>query len=184
MPCPVFGGNYSTRSLFLDTPSVQDISLVKAGVIALDGTKIKANASLSYNRTYNQLSKEEAWIKEKVDALLKQAEKTDQKEDRLYGDKRGDELPEELNSAQKRLAKIREAKEYLEEETRKQAAAKAEKIEARKREESQTGGKKPGRKPKDPDHTVKAKVNVTDPQGYSKDVQGLCSGLQCPDCCH
>lgn len=50
--------------------------LVKAGVIALDGTKIKANASLSRNRTYDQLSKEEAWIKEKVNVLLKQAEKT------------------------------------------------------------------------------------------------------------
>ena len=143
---------------------MQDIGLVKAGVIALDGTKIKANASLSRNRTYEQLSKEEVWIKEKVDALLKQAEKTDQEEDRLYGNKRGDELPEELNSAKKRLAKIREVKKYLEEETRKQAAAKAEKIEAREREESQTGRKKPGHKPKDPDYTVKDKVNVTDPE--------------------
>jgi len=60
-----------------------------------------------------------------------------------------------LNSAQKRLTKIREVKEYLEEKARKQAAAKAEEIEARKREESQTGRKKPGRKPKDPDGTVK-----------------------------
>jgi len=146
--------------------------LVKAGVIALDGTKIKANASLSRNRTYEQLSKEETWIKEKVDALLKQAEKTDQKEDRLYGDKRGDELPEELNSAQKRLAKIREVKEYLEEKARKQAAAKAEKIK-----ESQTGRKKPGRKPKDPDYTVKDKVNVTDPESrIQKTSKGYIQG--------
>ena len=146
--------------------------LVKAGVIALDGTKIKANASLSRNRTYEQLSKEETWIKEKVDALLKQAEKTDQKEDRLYGDKRGDELPEELNSAQKRLAKIREVKEYLEEKARKQAAAKAEKIK-----ESQTGRKKPGRKPKDPDYTVKDKVNVTDPESrIQKTSKGYVQG--------
>ncbi|MCK4782300.1 MAG: transposase [Desulfobacteraceae bacterium] len=117
------------------------------------------------------------WIKEKVDALLKQAEKTDQKEDRLYGNKRGDELPEELNSAKKRLAKIREVKKYLEEETRKQTAAKAEKIEARKREESQTGRKKPGRKPKDPDHTVKDKVNVTDPESrIQKTSKGYIQG--------
>lgn len=122
--------------------------LVKAGVIALDGTKIKADASLSRNRTYEQLFKEEVWIKEKVDALLKQAEKTDQEEDRLYGDKRGDELPEELNSAQKRLAKIREVKEYLEEKARKQAAAKAEEIEARKHEASQTGRKSPAASPR------------------------------------
>ena len=153
--------------------------LVKAGVIALDGTKIKANASLSRNRTYEQLSKEEVWIKEKVDALLTQAEKTDQEEDRLYGNKRGDELPEDLNSAKKRLAKIREAKKYLEEEARKQAAAKAEEIEARKREESQTGRKKRGRKPKDPDDTVKdeAKVNVTDPESrIQKTSKGYVQG--------
>jgi transposase len=153
--------------------------LVRAGVIALDGTKVKANASLSRNRTYEQLSKEELWIKEKVDALLKQAEKTDQEEDRLYGDRRGDELPEELNSAKKRLAKIREAKEYLEEEAGKQAAAKTEKIKARKREESQTGTKKRGRKPKAPDATVKddTKVNMTDPESrIQKTSKGYIQG--------
>jgi hypothetical protein len=47
--------------------------LVKAGIIALDGTKIKANSSLSHNQAYKKLSKEEAWIKEKVDALFTQA---------------------------------------------------------------------------------------------------------------
>jgi hypothetical protein len=78
----------------------------------------------------------------------------------------------ELNSARKRLAKIREAKKYLEEE-------------ARKHEESQTGTKKRGRKPKAPDATVKddAKVNVTEPS-HSEDFQRLCPWLQCPGCCH
>jgi transposase len=153
--------------------------LVKAGIIALDGTKIKANASLSRNRAYKQLSKEEAWIKEKVDALFTQAEKIDQEEDRLYGDRRGDELPEELNSARKRLAKIREAKKYLEEEARKQAEVKAEEIEALKHEGSQTGTKKRGRKPKAPDATAKddAKVNVTDPDSrIQKTSRGYIQG--------
>lgn len=112
-----------------------------------------------------------------MDALLKQAEKTNQEEDRLYGNKRGGELTEELNSTRKRLAKIREAKEYLEEKAKEQTAAKSEKIEARKREESQTGRKKPSRKPKDSDNTVKAKVNVTDPESrIQKTSRGYVQG--------
>jgi transposase len=132
--------------------------LVKAGIIALDGTKVKANASLSCNKTYEQLSKEEKRLKEKVEVLLEQAEKTDQEEDRLYGSKRGDELPEDLSTAEKRLAKIKEAKRYLEEEARKKAAGKAE---ALKRKESHN---KYCRKSQKPDDTVKpeAKVNMTD----------------------
>jgi predicted metal-dependent hydrolase len=149
--------------------------LVKAGVIALDGTKIKANASLSRNRTYEQLSKEEVWIKEKVDALLKQAEKTDQEEDRLYGSKRGDELPEDLSTAEKRLAKIKKAKKYLEEEAREKAAGKSE---ALKHNESH---KKRGRKPQKPDDTVKpeAKFNMTDPESrVQKTSKGYVQGTK------
>jgi transposase len=147
--------------------------LVKAGVIALDGTKIKANASLSRNRAYKQLSKEEVWIREKVDALLKQAEKTDQEEDRLYGNKRGDELPEDLSTAEKRLAKIKEAKKYLEEEAREKAAGKAE---ALRRKESHN---KHGRKSQKPDDTVKpeAKFNMTDPESrVQKTSKGYVQG--------
>ena len=97
--------------------------LVKAGVTALDGTKVKADASLGRNKTYEQLSREEKRLKKKVKALFAQAEKTDRGEDRLYGNRRGDELPEDLSTAEKRLARIKEAKRYLEEEARKKAAA-------------------------------------------------------------
>lgn len=147
--------------------------LLKAGIIALDGTKVKANASLSRNKTYEQLSREEKRLKEEVKALLEQAEKTDQEEDRLYGSKRGDELPEDLSTAEKRLAKIKEAKRYLEEEARKKAAGKAE---AKKRKESH---KKHGRKSQKPDDTVKpkAKVNMTDSESrIQKTSKGYIQG--------
>jgi transposase len=145
--------------------------LVEAGVIALDGTKIKANASLGRNSTYEQLSKE-------VDVLLKQVEKTDQEEDRLYRNKRGDELPEELNSAKKRLAKIREAREYLEEKARKQTAAKAEKIE-----ESQMGGKNPAASPRI--LTIRQRsMSSTLRVVFRRLPRVMFRGLQCPGCCH
>ena len=143
--------------------------LVKAGIIALDGTKVKANASLSRNKTYEQLSKQEKRLKEKLEALLEQAEKTDQEEDRLYGSKRGDELPEDLSTAEKRLAKIKEAKKYLEQEARKKA-------EAKKSKESH---KKHGRKSQKPDDTVKpeTKVNMTDSESrIQKTSKGYIQG--------
>ncbi len=100
--------------------------LVKAGVIALDGTKVRANASLSRNKSYNHLSKEEKRLREKVKELLEQAETIDQEEDRLYGYRRGDELPEELSTVEKRLARIKEAKRRLEEEGRRNSKKKAD----------------------------------------------------------
>ncbi len=103
----------------------KEAGLVKAGIIALDGTKVKANASIDKNRTYESLMEEEKELREKVEELLKSAEQIDNEEDQLYGDKRGDELPEELNTVEKRLKRIKEAKRILEDrhkmETRKRA---------------------------------------------------------------
>ena len=93
--------------------------LVKFGHMALDGTKIKANASLHKAMSYGRMQQETARLKQEIAALLKQAERADRREDRKYGhDKRGDELPEELARRESRLAKIEEAKRALEEEAR------------------------------------------------------------------
>jgi len=137
-----------------------EAGLVKAGVVALDGTKIKANASLAANRTY-------AWLEEEVRRMLSEAEAKDAEEDELYGPgRRGDELPEELKDPGKRLARLRQAKERLEREAAGEAAQQAEKIEKRVEEEEKTGRKKRGRKPKELDDTpqAEAKANVTDPE--------------------
>jgi transposase len=79
--------------------------LAKVGVIAVDGTKVPANASRDANRDYAQLARE----------ILEEAKAVDAAEDELYGDARGDELPEQLRTGEGRRAWLREAKRRLEE---------------------------------------------------------------------
>src|SRR5450631_1578314 len=96
--------------------------LVKLGHVAIDGTKIKANASKHKAMSYGRMSETEQRLKQEVEALLKQAEESDAAEDALYGkDKRGDELPEELQRRESRLKKIQQAKAELEKEAQEKA---------------------------------------------------------------
>jgi transposase len=88
--------------------------LVKVGVVAVDGTKIAAAATHHQNRSYRQIAEE----------ILKEAGEIDAAEDELYGDARGDELPEGFGTATERRARLREAKLALEAER----AAKAKKV--------------------------------------------------------
>jgi transposase len=105
----------------------QKAGLVKLGHVALDGTKIKANASKHKAMSYKRMKEEEERLESEINELLKNAEVTDKEEDRRYGkNKRGDELPQELAFRESRLKKIREAREALEAEAR-QAAAKNDK---------------------------------------------------------
>jgi len=105
----------------------QKAGLVKLGHVALDGTKIKANASKHKAMSYKRMKEEEARLEREIGELLKNAEVTDKEEDRRYGkNKRGNELPQELAFRESRLKKIREAREALEAEA-KQAAVKNEK---------------------------------------------------------
>jgi transposase len=80
--------------------------LVSVGVVAIDGTKVAANASREANRGYEQIARE----------MLAEAAETDRREDELYGQARGDELPEHLRTSAGRRAALREAKEELERE--------------------------------------------------------------------
>src|SRR5690242_12553210 len=90
--------------------------LVKVGTVALDGTKIKANASRHKAMSYERMQEEEKRLKGEVARLLAEAEATDAAEDAAHGpDRGGDELPEELARRQSRLAKIQQAKAMLEE---------------------------------------------------------------------
>src|ERR1700741_5548588 len=98
--------------------------LVKLGHVALDGTKIKANASKHKAMSYDRMKKREAELEAEVDRWLKAAAAADAEEDKLYGDQRGDEMPDWVADKQKRLEKIREAKAALEAEAK--AAAEAE----------------------------------------------------------
>jgi transposase len=97
---------------------------IKLGRVALDGTKVKANASKHKAMSYERMKEKERQIRAEVRELLAQAEATDREEDALYGaDKRGDELPEELQRRETRVKKIREAKRALEERARQKAEA-------------------------------------------------------------
>jgi transposase len=90
--------------LFSDVLSLcADAGLVESRVVAIDGTKLRANASMDANRSYEQIAKE----------ILEEARRTDEAEDELYGDKRGDELPEQLTTEAGRRAWLREAKRRL-----------------------------------------------------------------------
>src|SRR5205814_6474743 len=104
----------------------QEAGLVKLGHVALDGTKIKANASKHKAMSYARLQQREAELQAEVDRWLAAAEAADAEEDKLYGrDKRGEEMPDWIADKEKRLEKIREAKAALEAEAKAAAAAKA-----------------------------------------------------------
>jgi hypothetical protein len=90
--------------------------LIKLGRVAIDGTKVKANASKHKAMSYDRMKQEEKRLQSEIEELLEQAERTDRQEDEDYGsENRGDELPEELQRRESRLKKIREAKKRLEE---------------------------------------------------------------------
>ena len=83
----------------------KEAGLVSVGVIMVDGTKIKANASMDQNRSYSGVVRE----------ILREAEETDRREDELYDDARGDELPEQLRTAEGRKQALADAKRRIEE---------------------------------------------------------------------
>jgi transposase len=96
---------------------------VKLGRVSLDGTKVKANASKHKAMSYGRMKEKRRQLREEVKQLLAQAEATDEEEDRRYGNQRGDELPEELQRRETRLAKIQQAKKVIEQRAREKAAA-------------------------------------------------------------
>lgn len=126
--------------------------LVGLGMLALDGTKLRANASrhkaMSYERMVKaeaELETEIAELRERVGALLADAERTDAEEDERFGpDRRGDELPDELQRREGRLQVIREAKAALEAEAAEREAARRAELEAQgKRPRRPPGGRDP-----------------------------------------
>ena len=105
------------EGLFVDVLKLCALAgLTRVGTIALDGTKIKANASRHKAMSYDRMKEEEKRLKEEIAGLLAEAEATDAAEDDVHGrDRSGDELPDELKRRESRLAKILEAKALLEE---------------------------------------------------------------------
>src|SRR6202165_3146931 len=134
---------------------------IKLGRVSLDGTKLKANASKHKAMSYGRMQEKQQQLKEEVKQLLEQAEAADQQEDDQYGNKRGDELPEELRRRETRLAKIKEAKKVLEQRARDKATAEGKSAAEAKRA-----------KPEDKDQ-----YNFTDPESrIMKGADGFVQG--------
>src|SRR6266481_4114337 len=125
---------------------VLEMGALKLGRVALDGSKVKANASKHKAMSYGRMEETEKRLQKEVQELLKQAEAADEEEDKRYGrDRRGDELPEELQRRETRIARIQEAKKALKERAREKAES-----EGKDRKEAQP--------------EPKAQYNFTDPE--------------------
>jgi hypothetical protein len=139
----------------------KEAGLLKLGHVALDGTKMKANASKHKAMSYAGMVKKERELVLEVEKLLAEADALDEREDKKYGkDKRGDELPLELRFKEKRLEKIREAKRALEEEARCEAKGKeTQDKDDKPPTDGDSGSPKERNSPPDP----KRQRNFTDP---------------------
>ena len=140
--------------------------LVKLGHVALDGTKIKANASKHKAMSYARMKQREAELQAEVDRWLAAAEAADAGEDKQHGSKRGDEMPKWVADKAKRLAKIREAKAALEAEAKaaaeEEARQRAEAEERRVAENRKKNGKTAVPPSDEPEPA--AQRNFTDPE--------------------
>lgn len=152
----------------------QEAGLVKLGHVALDGTKIKANASKHKAMSYERMKKKKEELEKEIDGLLKNAEAVDKEEDKKYGKgKKGWDLPDELKRRETRLEKIKTAMSALEEEAKQQAAEKQK--EARKNTPKDPAGQPPA--PAVP--SDKAQRNFTDPDSRIMKVSSTNSFEQC-----
>lgn len=124
----------------------RELGAPRVGRVALDGSKIKANASKQKAMSYRRMGEKQRQLRAEVQQLLAQADATDAAEDVQYGaDRRGDDLPAELQRRESRLTRIREAKRVL---------------EARAKEEAAAAGSPPDSAKPDPN----AQYNFTDPE--------------------
>jgi transposase len=154
--------------LFLQVLKLAEAAgLVKLGHVALDGTKIKANASKHKAMSYARMKQREAELAAEVDRWLAAAEAADAEEDKAFGkDRRGDEMPAWIADKEKRLAKLRQAKAALEAEAKAVAGAQAKAEQEAEEKRKAEGRKKAGKKAKAPsgEPEAKAQRNFTDPE--------------------
>ena len=176
------------QGLFLQVLDLcQRANMVPAKAVALDGTKVKANASMAKNRTKEQLDKE---LRDYVEKVFAEAERKDKEEDELYGEENnGFSLPAHLRDRKERRERIREGLRQLKEEADKRKAEEEKKLadrQEKEKEEEAKGKEVRGRKPieKDP---KPSRRNTTDPdsrtmktrngyvQGYNVQIAVDCS---------
>ena len=159
------------EGLFVDVLKLaRTMGVLKLGTVALDGTKLHANASRHSALSYGHAKKLEKQLKREVRQLLKLAEQADAAD---IPD--GMSIPEELERREARLAAIAEAKQKIEERVQEREQAEYEaKLEARAEREKRTGRKPPGRPPAPPSGKVedKEQINLTDEDSRIMPVAG------------
>ncbi len=149
-----------------------EAGLVRLGLVALDGTKVGANAALDANRAAGS-------IDEQVTRMLAEAEARDVQEHSQFGAQHGDELPAALVRRGDRLARLRQCQDKLQRQAAEAASRQQEKINARAAAEQASGKRKRGRKPKPADPAVDPDTvaNATDPEsGIMKTRHGWLQG--------
>jgi hypothetical protein len=147
--------------------------MVKVGTVAVDGTKLHANAGLGANRGL-------AAIEQEVERILAEADEIDRSEDQLFGDQRGDELPVELRDRASRRARLERAKAELDAEQQALKEDYEKKLARREEHFARTGRGAAGRPPKPPAQRadrpgrrpVKPKRNITDPDSRVVNSRG------------
>jgi transposase len=139
--------------------------LVKLGQVAIDGTKVAANASKQASHSYEWLSEHEKELAAKVKALLEEADAIDRQEDERFGKgKRGEELPEHLATAERQLKAIVEAKQELEREAREKAEQTAREKAAQDGKPKDEAQKKRWQRGRSETPAGESKGNLTDPE--------------------
>lgn len=155
------------------TQLLHEAGIIKIGILAIDGTKIKANAALSANKTGK-------YLEEQIAQLIQRTFEIDAQEDQEFGvDARGDELPAHLRTRKQRHEQLKSALERLKERQEDEEQAYKERLEEREKEEQETGKKKRGKKPKPPKDTAfsSGKINITDPDSsVMKNRHGFLQG--------
>jgi len=143
--------------LFFETVKLaKEAGLVKLGHVAIDGTKVRANASKHSAMSYQRMKEEEKRLEAEIEQWMREADETDAQEDKLHGDKSGWELPEHFATAERRLENIRNAKTRLEERAKQEAEA------AKKDDDDHRNGSKTKAKVIEPQ--PKEQSNFTDPE--------------------
>ncbi len=156
--------------------------MAKLGRVAIDGSKVRANASKHKAMSYGRMKKKDAELERIVKDMFEEAERIDAEEDALYGKgNRGDELPEEFRNAKTRRKNIREAIKNLKERKKAEADAKRADIAEKEKAREKKGRPRRGPKPKEPSDEPDEKMqsNFTDPESRIMKMGATGSFEQC-----
>jgi transposase len=142
------------------------LGMIRLGNLATDGSKFPGNASRHKAMSYGYMLKDEERLQQEIAALLQEAHAQDAADDAVLGSRRGDELPEELQRREQRLATIRAGKQRLEEQAKAAAAEERQRREQAEADRQAKGQKRRGKEPQPVSEVPedKAQTSFTDPE--------------------